>query len=166
MEDDDKQRAPVTLLLGVGNAALADEAFGPHVVRRLMAYSFPDNIRLFDGAVGGFDLLGHLEGVDRLVIVDVMKTELEPGDIGWLDLDDKLKASGKIDLSFHQVGILELLQVAELIGHKPQVHFLVTRPIKVEWSFELTDPVRQAVDKAVDFLAEKFNGRPPGEAAN
>ena len=163
MTQEHDSNNPVTLILGVGNVALADEAFGPQVVRRLRHYRFPENIRLHDGAVAGFDLLGHLDGVERLVIVDVMVSDLEPGDIGWLDLDDDLKSSGKIDLSFHQIGILELLQIAELIGHKPQVHFLVTSPVKVEWSFEMTPPVQQAVAKAVDYLTDKFHGLPSGD---
>ncbi|ADJ26580.1 hydrogenase maturation protease [Dehalogenimonas lykanthroporepellens BL-DC-9] len=166
MTEENTGDNPVTLILGVGNVALADEAFGPQVVRRLREYRFPEHVRMHDGAVAGFDLLGYLEGVERLVIVDVMKMELEPGDIGWLDLDDELKASGRIEMSFHQVGILELLQIAELIGHKPQVHFLVTRPVKVEWSFEMTPPVRQAVDKAVSYLVEKFHGLPSGDDTN
>ncbi|MGI2336773.1 MAG: hydrogenase maturation protease [Dehalogenimonas sp.] len=160
MNSDSTNNTEQTLILGIGNVIMGDEGFGIHVLRRLKEYTFPDHIRLHDGAVAGFDLLGHLEGVERLVIVDVMITDLEPGEIGWMEMDASFNAPNKTDLSFHQVGIVELLQIAELVGHKPKVQFLVTRPEKLEWSFELTEATRQAADKAVAYLVENFNGRP------
>lgn len=162
MNSENKQKqAGRTMVLGVGNVAMADEGFGVHVIRRLKDWRFPENVSLKEGAVAGFDLLGSLEGIDTLLVVDVMIADLEPGEIGLVDLDSSLQPADKTNLSFHQVGMTELLQIAELIGHKPQVQFLVTQPEKMEWSFEMTEGVKKAVDKAVAFLAEKFGAEPP-----
>ncbi|MDV2989656.1 MAG: hydrogenase maturation protease [Dehalogenimonas sp.] len=164
MSSQSETKTEQTLILGIGNVIMSDEGFGIHVLRDLKQYTFPDHIRLHDGAVAGFDLLGYLEGVERLVIVDVMITDLEPGEIGWMEMDARFNAPNKTDLSFHQIGIIELLQIAELIGYKPRVQFLVTRPEKLEWGFELTPKARQAADKAVAYLVENFNGRPAANA--
>ncbi|MEN8613879.1 hydrogenase maturation protease [Dehalogenimonas sp. THU2] len=146
------------LVLGVGNEALGDEGFGIHVVRKLKENGFPEHIRIEAGGVAGFDLLGLLSGVDRLIIVDVMVCDLEPGDIGRFNLDAEFKASGRVPMSFHELSVLDLLQIAEVVGLNPRVEFLVTKPVKLEWGFELSPLVQQAADKAVDYLVKELAG--------
>ncbi|TFG46646.1 MAG: hydrogenase maturation protease [Dehalococcoidia bacterium] len=146
------------LILGIGNVAMGDEGFGVHVVRQLKNFIFPDNVSIQEGAVAGFDLLGSLTDVDILIIVDVMITDLEPGEIAFMDLDNRFNAANKTNFSFHQVGIVELLQISGLISKTPQVHFLVTKPEKLEWSFELSSNVQKAAEKAVLFLTDKLTG--------
>ena len=144
------------LVLGIGNVALGDEGFGIHVARKLKDTSFPANIRVEEGAVAGFDLLGKLTDVDRLIVIDAMILDLELGEIAFMDLDAGFNAVNKTNMSFHQVGIVELLQISSLVGKTPRVHFLVTKPDKMEWSFELSPMVAQAAGKAVVFLQQKL----------
>ncbi|MBL7209032.1 MAG: hydrogenase maturation protease, partial [Dehalococcoidia bacterium] len=58
-----------TMVLGVGNLLLGDEGFGVHVVRRLKERKLPGHVRVEEGGVGGFNLLGYLDGVKRLLVV-------------------------------------------------------------------------------------------------
>jgi len=154
-----------TLVLGAGNIAMGDEGFGVHVVRRLKEMDFPENVRLHEGGVGGFDLLGSLEGVKRLIIVDVMVTDKPAGDLLRFKHGKTNLEPGKRVVSFHQVGILELLEIGELIGHTLEVFFLVTAPETLDWSFELSPPVQTAAEKAAVMLskmaAEGFVGLDP-----
>ncbi|KTB48962.1 hydrogenase maturation protease [Dehalogenimonas alkenigignens] len=153
------EETAATLILGVGNVALGDEGFGIHVARRIKEIGVSDNVKVEAGGVAGFDLLGLLPGVERLVIVDVMDADMPPGEIGWFELDKDFKSSEASKLSFHQVGVVELLQIAGVIGLKPKVEFLVTRPTRIEWSFELSADVQQAADKAVQHLQRLFPRR-------
>ncbi|PVV82712.1 hypothetical protein [Dehalogenimonas alkenigignens] len=88
-----------------------------------------------------------------------MDADLPPGEIGWFELDKDFKSAEASKLSFHQVGVVELLQIAGVIGLKPKVEFLVTRPTRIEWSFELSADVQQAADKAVRHLQRLFPRR-------
>jgi len=141
-----------TMVLGVGNLLLGDEGFGIHVVRRLKEVELPSHVRIVEGGVGGFNLLGHLDGVKRLLVVDVMMMESPPGKLHLFKSEQKLEEPGKRILSFHQVGVLELVQMGELIDYKPEVIFLVTRPEKMEWSTELSPPLQSAVHEATELI--------------
>jgi len=61
-----------TMVLGIGNIIMGDEGFGLHVIRRLKEIGMPENIILEEGGVGGFELLNGLQGIEKLVVVDIM----------------------------------------------------------------------------------------------
>jgi len=143
-----------TLILGIGNIIMGDEGFGVHVARRLKEIDLPDNVRVEEGGVGGFNLLGSLEGTSRIIVVDVMMTDIAPGEICLFQPGPSFAEPGKTILSFHQVGVLELVQMWSLLGHEPEVFFLVTRPQKLAWGTELSAPVEKATGKAVRLLGE------------
>ncbi|MFH1647649.1 MAG: hydrogenase maturation protease [Chloroflexota bacterium] len=141
-----------TLILGVGNLIMGDEGFGVRVARRLKEIGLPDGVAVEEGGVGGFNLLGLLEGVSRLIVVDIMIADVPPGEVRFFRPGPGLSEPGKSIISFHQVGVLELVQMWGLLGYEPEIFFLVTRPEKVAWSTELSAPVRAAADKAVGLL--------------
>jgi hydrogenase maturation protease len=142
------------LVLGVGNEIMGDEGFGIHVVRRLKQEALPGYVRVEEGGVGGFNLLGHLEGIERLIVVDVMMIDYPSGELRLLKPGAELREPGKTILSFHQVGVLELVQMWGLLGHEPEIEYLVTRPEKIEWGTSLSPSLQGAVAGAVKWLAE------------
>ena len=143
-----------TSILGVGNVIMGDEGFGVHVVRHLREISLPHYVRIEEGGVGGFNLLGSLEGIKRVIVVDVMMTDIAPGEVCLFKPGPEFAEPGKQIISFHQVGVLELVQMWSLLGNQPEIFFLVTRPQKLEWSTDLSAPVQAAVAKAVNLLKD------------
>ena len=141
-----------TLVLGLGNVLLGDEGFGVHVARLLQGCSLPDDVRVVEGGVGGFNLLGYLDGVKRLIIVDVMMHESLPGQLLLLKPGTKLDEPGKRLMSFHQIGVLELLKMWSLIGYEPEVYLLVARPECLEWGTELSPALQSACAEAVELI--------------
>lgn len=149
------QNSPqTTLILGVGNIIMGDEGFGVHVARQLKEVKLPDNVRVEEGGVGGFNLLGLLEGVRRLIIIDIMMIDKPLGEVLLFKPGATFGEQGKRIISFHQVGVLELVQMWGLLGYEPKVFFLVTQPEKLEWGTELSPPVQMAADKAVRLIKE------------
>jgi len=143
-----------TMILGVGNLLMGDEGFGVHVVRRLKEIELPSYVRVEEGGVGGFNLLGFLGGVERLLVVDVMMIESPPGKLHLLTSEHKLEEPGKRIISFHQVGVLELVRMFGLLGNEPEIMFLVTRPEKIEWCTELSPPLKLAAKQAVRMIQQ------------
>jgi hydrogenase maturation protease len=141
-----------TLILGLGNILLGDEGFGVHVARRLKEFKLPDYVRVEEGGVGGFNLLGYLDGVERLVVVDVMMLDSPPGEIFLRKPGPNFRESGKNVISFHQVGIIELAHIWGLLGYEPEVLFLVTRPEKIQPSMELSPCLRNAAEQAAKLI--------------
>ena len=139
-----------TMVLGLGNLLLGDEGFGIHVIRRLKEVELPKHVSVVEGGVGGFNLLGHLDGVEQLLVVDVMMMESPPGKIHLLK--QKPEEPGKTILSFHQVGVPELIKMWGLLGYEPEIIFVVTRPEKISWNTELSPPLQSAVDEASELI--------------
>ena len=144
----------ITLILGVGNTIMGDEGFGVHVAQRLREAEPPANVIIEEGGVGGFNLLGSLDGIKRVIVVDVMMADVTPGDVLLFKPGPDFGEPGKRIISFHQVGVLELVQLWSLLGYETEVFFLVTRPEKLEWSTELSPSVRTAAEKAVGLIKE------------
>jgi hydrogenase maturation protease len=133
---------------------MSDEGFGVHVARRLKDIELPPDVKVEEGGVGGFNLLASLEGIRRVIVVDVMMSNTAPGDVSLFQPGPAFGEPGKNVLSFHQVGVLELVRMWGLLGYEPEIYFLVTRPQKLEWGTELSPAVQSAVDKAIRLLKE------------
>jgi hydrogenase maturation protease len=147
-------RPETTLILGVGNIILGDEGFGVHVARRLKDMELPGNVRVEEGGVGGFNLLGLLEGVKQVIVIDAMMIDLPPGEVLFFKPGANFNEAGKRIISFHQIGVPELVQMMGLIDYRAEVFFLVTRPQRIEWSTGLSPAVQLAVTKAVNMIKE------------
>lgn len=142
------------MILGVGNIIMGDEGFGVHVASQLKDAAVPADVRVEEGGVGGFNLLGLLEGVKRVIVVDIMNTDIPPGDVLLFKPGPDFSEPGKRILSFHQVGVPELVQMWGLLGYQAEVFFLVTRPQRLEWSTELSPAVQLAATKAVNLIKD------------
>jgi hydrogenase maturation protease len=147
-------RPGITLILGVGNIIMGDEGFGVHVARKLKDAGLGHDVKVEEGGVGGFNLLGVLEGVGQVIVVDIMNTDIPPGEVLFFKPGSDFVEPGKRIISFHQVGVLELVQMWGLLGYEAEVFFLVTRPQRLEWSTELSPAVERAVAKAVNLIKQ------------
>ena len=87
-------------------------------------------------------------------MVDIMMLDTAPGEVCLFKPGPDFREPGKNIVSFHQVGVLELVQMWGLLGYEPEVFFLVTRPEKLDWGTELTPTMNAAVNKAIRLLGE------------
>ena len=102
--------AKPTLILGVGNILLSDEGAGVHLVRRLEREGLPEEVEVLDGGTAGLDLLDHLYGRRRLVLVDCVAADEPPGTIISAS-PDELGMTWGMQFSAHQTGLREVLAV-------------------------------------------------------
>src|SRR3990172_2748322 len=76
------------LILGLGNLLLSDEGVGAHIVNQLQKMTLPGNVEAIDGGTGGFEFLNHFYGKKKVIIVDAMRGNVEPGTIFRCSPDD------------------------------------------------------------------------------
>jgi len=138
------------LVLGLGNTIMSDDGFGVKVVTTLSSrYRFPDKVKLLDGGTLGLDLLPHLEGIDRLLIVDALEMQARPGQVFRLE-DEEVPRAFAHKLSVHQMGIQDLLAVAELQGHLPgKLVVWGVQPQNIQMGTELSEPVAAALSEVL-----------------
>lgn len=146
---------PQTLVLGLGNTVMSDDGAGVRVVNHLAQWHrFPDHVTLLDGGTLGLDILPRLEGVDRLLVVDAVDSGQIPGCLIRLAGDD-VPVALATKLSPHQMGLKDLLAVAELQGILPaEVVLAGVQPGCIEMGMDLS----VEVDAAITGLAELVLG--------
>jgi len=139
------------LVLGLGNLLMQDDAVGIHAVQRLQRdYCLPNRVRVLDGGTLGLDLLPYLEEAEQLLVIDALQMQSRPGSVHRLTGDEVPRAfAGK--LSVHQMGLQDLLAVAELQGTLPaEVVVLGVQAVSIDMGLELTPPVQASFN---DLLA-------------
>lgn len=101
--------APVAArVLCLGNDLLADDAFGALAAEHLRG-RLPPSVDVVFSTDAGFALMDHVEGVERLVVVDVMLSgKVPPGTVSVFREEELRGAPGG---SPHYVGLFESLSL-------------------------------------------------------
>lgn len=147
------EKTPSVIVLGLGNILLKDEGVGVRVVERMQRdYAFPEGVTLFDGATAGLDLMPVIEGYEKVIIVDTVKTGEPPGSIFRFTLDDiKLKVPYKTSL--HQIGVVEMFAIAEAMGKRHDAVIIGVQPFDMSsWGLELTPAIEAKVPEIIGLV--------------
>lgn len=149
-------RPPRILVLGIGNILWGDEGFGVRVVETFHArFIAPENVTVLDGGTQGLYLVHFVEECDRLLVFDAIDYGLTPGELKIVRDAEVPKFTGSKKMSLHQTGFQEVLSAAELLGRYPEKLALIgCQPLDLEdWGGPLTEPVRAAIEPALDAAA-------------
>jgi hydrogenase maturation protease len=140
---------PGTLVLGLGNDIVGDDAVGPLVARSLRP-ELEGLADVVESSASGLALLEVLDGHDRAVVVDSVVTgRFPPGTIVEMGLDE---VGDVVAPSVHQAGLPELAAVAGRLGLTFPTR---TRVLAVEvvdpWTVGagMSEPVAAAMDEVV-----------------
>ena len=141
-----------TLVLGVGNILLRDEGVGVRVVEAMRQMKLPPGVELLDGATAGLDLLDALADRRKIIIIDAIEGDSEPGTVLRLTPDDLAPRSGP-SISLHEIGLLEALVVAKQLGIAPQVVTIFgVKPHDVAWGLDLSPETARLVPEIVEWV--------------
>ena len=145
------------LVLGLGNVLMNDDALGVLTVQRLQQeYRFPDGVKVIDGGTLGLDLLPFIEDADQLLVIDALEMEAEPGSVFRLEGEEVPRAFAS-KLSVHQMGLQDLLAVADLQGYAPrELVFWGVQPQSIEMKMELSPPVAAAMDELLRSVVDEL----------
>jgi hydrogenase maturation protease len=145
-----------TIILGIGNSLLRDEGIGIHVLNALKARLPEDDaLSLIDGGTLSFTLATEIETSDRLVVIDAAQLGEVPGTVRCFIGDEMDNFLGSCKRSVHEVGLLDLFDIARLTQTLPGQRALVgIQPASVDWGEEPTDQVAAAIPAAVQKVCE------------
>jgi len=140
-----------TLILGLGNILLGDEGVGVRVAERLLEfYQFPEGTRALDGGTLALDLLPYVEDADRMVVIDAVDMDADPGTVVRIT-DDEIPAFLSVKVSPHQMGLADILSAARLRGLSPgELVLWGVQPGVIDTTLELSPPVAHQVDVLVE----------------
>ncbi len=141
-------------VLGLGSILVGDDGAGLAATAELVRrYELPASVTIYDGGVLGLHLLGLLEGVEHLLVLDAVTAGRPPGDLVRLDGAD-VHATFAAKFSVHELGFAELLAAAAFRGRSPR-HLVVwgVEPQDVSPGLGLSAPIGEAVGALADAAA-------------
>jgi hydrogenase maturation protease len=141
-----------TLILGIGNTLLSDEGVGVHVIRHLAA-EHPDepDLTFLDGGTLSFTLAGDIADHDFLIVVDAARLDAPPGTVRCFEDQQMDRYLGRAQMSVHEVGLSDLMDMARLSDTLPRRRALVGIQPEI---LDLGDRPSPAVEPAVREAAQ------------
>lgn len=158
----DGNRCPI-LVLGIGNILLRDEGVGVRVIERMQQIPLPEDVELVDGGTAGADLLDVLADRRKVIVIDAVEADCEPGTVLRFSADDLTEPDG-VGMSLHELGLGQALKMTKQLGSEPkEVVVFGIKPKDISCGLELSEEIAASVPKVVELvLAEiKNTGRHP-----
>jgi hydrogenase maturation protease len=148
---------PRILVAGIGNIFLGDDAFGSEVARRLQQRQLPEEVRVVDFGIRGFDLVyALLENYEVTILVDATPRGEPAGTLYTIEPDltelDELAPESQV-LDTHAMNPMKVLAMVKSMGGDFRKVLLVgcePAPLESEdGHMGLSEPVALAVEEAV-----------------
>jgi len=143
---------PRIMVLGVGNELLSDEGLGIHFLKYLRQGDLPDNVELLEGGTAGMELIGLIQDTDFLIIVDALNANTNPGELFRFKPQDLKIFPEMFTVSFHQVGILDVLTTASILGTVPETIIYGVQPKSLEWGLELSPEITAVLPRLKEYI--------------
>lgn len=137
-----------TVIIGIGNILLKDDGVGVHVITRLEKEALPPTVELVDGGTSTLDTLGYFLDYRRIIVVDCLRAGLEPGTLYRIQPED-IKKYQKENLSIHDVQILDVVKMANMMGKYPEVVIFGIEPKTIAVDLEMTDLLKGRISDVV-----------------
>jgi hydrogenase maturation protease len=150
-----------TLVAGVGNIFLGDDAFGCEVVRALAGRPVPEDVQINDFGIRGVHLAYQLlDGYDLLVLIDAAPRGNAPGTVSLLDVElDRIEpAEGPLVDAHGMEPVSILSMLTSLGGQVARVLVVACEPESVDEGIGLSAVVSAAVPHAVDLVEQIMTG--------
>ncbi len=141
-----------TLVAGVGNVFLRDDAFGVEVVRLLDGQPWPPGVQVRDYGIRGVHLVYELlDGCDLFVLIDAAARGEEPGTVSVLEVDlpDPESLPHPV-MDAHDLTPDAIFALLASLGGRPGRCLVVAcEPDDVSAGMGLSEPVQKALPHAV-----------------
>jgi len=146
------------LILGVGNILLRDEGLGVRAAEYIKErYFIPEDVSIVDGGTGGLNLLSLIREFDYIIILDAVASRSSPGAIYRIPGKD-LPKSPPLMTTAHQLGVQDMLAIADLEGCNPDVVIIGMEPKDISLGLELSNVVREMLPHIADMVAKELKG--------
>jgi hydrogenase maturation protease len=146
------------LVAGIGNIFLGDDAFGCEVAQRLFKRAIPEDVRVVDFGIRGFDLAyALLENYELSILIDVTPRGGAPGSLYVIEVNanlDELEAD-EMPLDTHAMNPLRVLGLVKSMGGELKRTLIVgCEPSEASEQEEirLSKSVTASLDKAVELV--------------
>jgi len=144
-----KTRSKV-LVLGIGNTLLTDEGAGIATLNYLEEHhSQHPHVRYLDGGTLSFTLTTELQDTDALIVLDAAELNAQPGTVRCFEAQAMDQFLGQAKRSAHEVGLLDLMDMARLMDRLPKQRALIgIQHETIDWGEAPTAAIARAIPEA------------------
>ncbi|MDD5052529.1 MAG: HyaD/HybD family hydrogenase maturation endopeptidase [Sulfuricurvum sp.] len=139
------------VVLGVGNVLEEDDGVGIYACAYLNAnYTFSPKIEIINGGVEGINLLNLFLENDHIIILDTINLDDEAGSIYNIP-SFELSGYGLNSGGAHEVGVMQCLDMIELMGHPlPESNVIGIIPKSITFHMGLSDELSEHFDSYIN----------------
>lgn len=120
------------VVVGIGNILFKDEGVGVYAGRFLEEnYRFEPAIDIIDGGTLGFKLMTYYQSYDKVLILDTVSIDDEPGSVYHLPAE-ALMGLGSYRQTAHEVEVVEMLEICSLLDTMADVSVVGIIPEDIE----------------------------------
>lgn len=154
------------LVAGIGNIFFGDDAFGCEVIKKLATRPIPENVRVIDFGIRGFDLAYALmdDHYDLAILVDALPRGGQPGTLYTIEPGIDVGAPEDAAIDTHGMNPVKVFQLVRAMGGEiRRVVIVGCEPETLgpeEGYMGLSQPVETAIEGAVrlvESLVESFS---------
>jgi hydrogenase maturation protease len=164
--DPPPRAGPPPLVIGLGNEHRGDDRSGLEVVRALRA-RLGEDARLIEGPEDVTELLALWTPVDRVIVIDAVRSGRAPGTVHRFELADGELPSRLGSTSTHGLTLADAVALARSLGRLPaSLTVFGIEAGSVAMGHELSVPVARAVGEVTEAVASELRrpGADPGPA--
>lgn len=151
---------PRILIACIGNIFLGDDGFGVEVAKQLLTQRLPDEVRLVDFGIRGFDLAyALLDNYDATIFVDATPRGEAPGTLYVIEPDLRELNNAETQTGLTEMHGLDPVKVLAMVrsmgGEFKKVLLVGCEPETLgpeEGQLGLSDSVAGAVERAVNLV--------------
>ena len=142
-------------IIGIGNILLQDDGVGVHVIKQLENENLPSNIELVDAGTSTLDTLGLFLDYEKVIVVDCLRAGLQPGTIYKIKPED-IKSHKKESLSIHDVQILDVVNMSNMMNKYPEVIIFGIEPEKIALDLEMTETMISKIPEIIYHIKKEL----------
>jgi len=143
------------VVIGIGNILLKDDGAGVHALNRLKTETLPASVKLVDGGTSVMDMLYYFTDHPRVIIIDALKGGYAPGTIYKIP-PEAIKSYKQEHLSLHDVQILDVIKMANQLGHFPNVILYAIEPGEISYSLEMSASLTAKIPELCRLVREEI----------
>ncbi|MFW5904464.1 MAG: hydrogenase maturation protease [Candidatus Saliniplasma sp.] len=143
-------------VIGLGNPLNGDDGIGIVLIQKLEERGKSPHISIFDAGTGGMKVLHFLKDLDKVIIIDAVDLDKEPGDFVFFNPEEV--KSLKEPSGTHDSNLFEVLELSKDLGEIPdEIIIMGIQPKCTEIGEDLSDEVENNLENMLDSLEEMIS---------
>ena len=137
---------------------MGDDAAGPYAIEYLCSqFDLPDTVAIEDLGTPGLDILPHIAGRERIILLDTVRSDGPAGEIRLYRKDQILAHAPSARIGPHDPGVKETLLSLEFAGKGPADVLLVgVIPERTDSTIGLSGPVRASIPLMIQHVVDEL----------